>query len=193
VKRFREVDHIKEAEVPGGLGNCYRTVGVFGSPTLGPTGGGSTDRGGSTDPSGAAVVSAQVTATQTETNAVHTAVTDASGFTKYLQTGILLSAGNACLVWPAAMSPAQNRPVASTSTEVAEKVAGGFTRSEGPVWVRQGYLLFSDFEQSRIFRLTPPNEVTVYLDRTGAANGRMRSGGELSRFAEPLSNTSEST
>jgi sugar lactone lactonase YvrE len=91
------------------------------------------------------------------------------------------------------MSPAQNRPVASTSTEVVEKVAGDFTRSEGPVWVRQGYLLFSDFEQSHIFRLTPPNEVTVYLDRIGAANGRMRSGGEVSRFAESLSNTLEST
>ena len=69
------------------------------------------------------------------------------------------------------MGLAQNRPVTSTSTEVVEKVAGGFTRSEGPVWVRQGYLLFSDFEQSRIFRLTPPGEVTLYLDRTGAANG----------------------
>lgn len=67
-----------------------------------------------TDPSGAAVVGAHLTATQTETNAVHTAVTDAngtyvmpylpvgpyrlemtaSGFTKYLQTGILLSVSN---------------------------------------------------------------------------------------------------
>jgi gluconolactonase len=77
----------------------------------------------------------------------------------------------ACLIWLAAMGPAQNRPVTSTSTEVVEKVAGGFIRSEGPVWVRQGYLLFSDFEQSRIFRLTPPGEVTLYLDHTGAANG----------------------
>ena len=67
-----------------------------------------------TDPSGAAVVGAQLTATQTETNAAHTAVTNtngayvmpnlpvgpyrlevtASGFEGYVQTGILLSVGN---------------------------------------------------------------------------------------------------
>ncbi|MGP8245133.1 MAG: carboxypeptidase regulatory-like domain-containing protein [Bryobacteraceae bacterium] len=67
-----------------------------------------------TDPSGAAVGGVKVTATQTETNAVHTAVTDvngayvmpnlavgpyrleatAAGFQRYVQTGILLSVGN---------------------------------------------------------------------------------------------------
>jgi gluconolactonase len=71
----------------------------------------------------------------------------------------------ACLLWPAAVSLPQERP------EAVEKVAGGFIKSEGPVWVKQGYLLFSDFEQSRIFRLNPPGDVSIYLDRTGAANG----------------------
>src|ERR1039457_2739982 len=67
-----------------------------------------------TDPSGASVAGAKVTATQTGTNAVHTAVTDAngsyvlptlpvgpyrleaaaSGFQGDVQTGILLSGGN---------------------------------------------------------------------------------------------------
>jgi hypothetical protein len=66
------------------------------------------------DPAGAAVFGAQLTATQIETNTAHTATTDASGaylmpylpvgpyrleaiasgFSKYVQTGILLSVGN---------------------------------------------------------------------------------------------------
>jgi gluconolactonase len=76
-----------------------------------------------------------------------------------------------CTAWLAAFGMAQTDPATIASDGRVEKVAGGFIKSEGPVWVKEGYLLFSDFEQSRIFRLTPPNVVTPYLDHTGAANG----------------------
>jgi gluconolactonase len=51
-----------------------------------------------------------------------------------------------------------------------EKVAGGFTFVEGPVWVRKGpsaYLLFSDLPANAINRWTPDGKVSVYLKPSG--------------------------
>lgn len=96
------------------FGLALTLLGTWTAPLWGQAVAGAQIAGVITDPSGAAVVGAQLTATQTETNALHTAVTGAngtyvmanlpvgpyrlevtaSGFTKYLQTGIFLSVGN---------------------------------------------------------------------------------------------------
>ncbi|MGD0202199.1 MAG: SMP-30/gluconolactonase/LRE family protein [Bryobacteraceae bacterium] len=53
-----------------------------------------------------------------------------------------------------------------------EKVAGDFQFTEGPVWSRDGYLLFSDIPAGKILRLTPGQAGTeVYRGNTNGANG----------------------
>jgi gluconolactonase len=48
-----------------------------------------------------------------------------------------------------------------------EKLAGGFTFTEGPVWMREGYLLFSDIPANVIRKWTPDGQVTVFLEKSG--------------------------
>src|SRR6516165_8168377 len=48
-----------------------------------------------------------------------------------------------------------------------EKVAGGFPFTEGPVWARDGYLLFSSPDLNTIFRWTPDGQVDVYRPKSG--------------------------
>ena len=62
----------------------------------------------------------------------------------------------------------------SQQTDVVEKVAGGFVKSEGPVWSKSGYLLFSDFETARTYKLVPPKEVSTFREHTNGANGNAR-------------------
>jgi len=52
-----------------------------------------------------------------------------------------------------------------------EKVAGGFQFTEGPVWNRKGYLLFSDIPANRIYRWTPDGKVTFFREPSGHSNG----------------------
>lgn len=53
-----------------------------------------------------------------------------------------------------------------------EKVAGGFTFTEGPVWfAKPGKLYFSDIPTSRIHELTPPAAVSVFREPSGQSNG----------------------
>jgi gluconolactonase len=65
-------------------------------------------------------------------------------------------------------SAAEGRDVSSAGVE---KVAGGFEFVEGPVWSRQGYLLFSDIPNQRIFKVSGQGPATVYRDQSNAANG----------------------
>lgn len=51
-----------------------------------------------------------------------------------------------------------------------EKVAGGFTFTEGPVWARENYLLFSDPPENKIYRLTAEGK-SVYREASNGANG----------------------
>jgi gluconolactonase len=44
-----------------------------------------------------------------------------------------------------------------------ERVAGGFKWPEGPVWVRSGFLLFSEIPSALIDKWTPDGKVTTYL------------------------------
>lgn len=48
-----------------------------------------------------------------------------------------------------------------------EKLAGGFTFTEGPVWMKEGYLLFSDIPANVIRKWTPDGQVTVFLEKSG--------------------------
>jgi gluconolactonase len=53
-----------------------------------------------------------------------------------------------------------------------EKVRGGFTFTEGPVWIAsKGVLLFSDIPADTINQLQPPAAITVFRMPTGASNG----------------------
>jgi gluconolactonase len=48
-----------------------------------------------------------------------------------------------------------------------ERVATGFPFTEGPVWARDGYLLFSSPDLNTIFRWTPDGLVDVYRPKSG--------------------------
>ncbi len=54
-----------------------------------------------------------------------------------------------------------------------EKVAGDFKFTEGPVWSRDGYLLFSDIPSNRIQRYAPGKDVDVFRSDSEGANGNM--------------------
>lgn len=52
-----------------------------------------------------------------------------------------------------------------------EKVAGGFLFLEGPVWHKDGFLLFSDVPQNKIFKWLKKNTTEVWRDPSGESNG----------------------
>ena len=52
-----------------------------------------------------------------------------------------------------------------------EQIATGFQFTEGPVWMPDGYLLFSDIPASRIYRWTPDGQVDGWRDPSGESNG----------------------
>ncbi|HVX65616.1 MAG TPA: SMP-30/gluconolactonase/LRE family protein [Bryobacteraceae bacterium] len=51
------------------------------------------------------------------------------------------------------------------------KVAVGYQFTEGPVWSRDGYLLFSDIPASRILKLTPGGQPVVFREKSNGTNG----------------------
>jgi gluconolactonase len=63
-----------------------------------------------------------------------------------------------------------------------EKVAEGFEFIEGPVWVPEGYLLFSDPNRNTIYRYTPDEGVAVYRTKSGYT------GPDIHRYHQPGSN-----
>ncbi|HET9118390.1 MAG TPA: SMP-30/gluconolactonase/LRE family protein, partial [Pseudonocardiaceae bacterium] len=88
-----------------------------------------------------------------------------------------------CPACAAGSGPARDSP-ASTARNTAtgidpligrgalEKVSGGFTFTEGPVWIAsKGMLLFTDMPADTINQLEPPGTVTVFRRPSGAANG----------------------
>lgn len=52
-----------------------------------------------------------------------------------------------------------------------EKVAGGFNFTEGPVWSKDGYLVFSDIPASIIRKVYPDGKVTILNNKSGHSNG----------------------
>ena len=64
-----------------------------------------------------------------------------------------------------------------------DKVADGFSFTEGPVWHPDGYLLFSDPNTNTIYRYNPNNHnVTVYMSHSGY------SGADIGQYGQPGSN-----
>jgi len=51
-----------------------------------------------------------------------------------------------------------------------ERVASGFTFTEGPVWAREGFLLFSDVPNNKIWKLAAEGK-EVFRDASNGANG----------------------
>lgn len=52
-----------------------------------------------------------------------------------------------------------------------EKVAGGFSFTEGPVWHKDGFLLFSDIPANAIVKWEPGGKVSAYREVSGNSNG----------------------
>jgi gluconolactonase len=52
-----------------------------------------------------------------------------------------------------------------------QEVATGFPGGEGPVWSRQGYLIFSDYSKDRLYKLVPGKAPEVYREDSHGANG----------------------
>jgi gluconolactonase len=64
-----------------------------------------------------------------------------------------------------------------------EKIADGFSFTEGPVWHPDGYLLFSDPNTNTIYRYDPANiNVTVYISHSGYT------GADIGDYHQPGSN-----
>jgi gluconolactonase len=64
-----------------------------------------------------------------------------------------------------------------------EKLADGFSFTEGPVWHPDGYLLFSDPNTNTIYRYNPSNHnVTVYMSHSGYT------GADIGEYGQPGSN-----
>jgi gluconolactonase len=63
-----------------------------------------------------------------------------------------------------------------------ERVAGGFEFTEGPVWAREGALLFSSPNTNVIYRWTPTGAVTVFRPKSGYT------GFDIGRYHQPGSN-----
>jgi gluconolactonase len=63
-----------------------------------------------------------------------------------------------------------------------EKLADGFIFTEGPVWVPDGYLLFSDPNANTIYRWTPDGQVSVFRTKSGYA------GFDVGEYGQPGSN-----
>ncbi len=54
---------------------------------------------------------------------------------------------------------------------ILKKVAGGFQFTEGPLWVNNGALLFSDIPANTIYEWKPDNGLKVFLKPSGHSNG----------------------
>ena len=63
-----------------------------------------------------------------------------------------------------------------------ERVAGGFEFTEGPVWTRDGALLFSSPNTNAIYRWQEPGAVTVFRSKSGYT------GVDVGRYHQPGSN-----
>jgi gluconolactonase len=57
------------------------------------------------------------------------------------------------------------------STLKVEPVAAGFPGGEGPVWSKEGFLLFSDYSRDRIYKYVPGKEPEVWREGSNGTNG----------------------
>jgi gluconolactonase len=52
-----------------------------------------------------------------------------------------------------------------------DRVAGGFRFTEGPVWSREGFLLFSDVPNNQILQYAPGEKPAIFRENSNGANG----------------------
>lgn len=68
-----------------------------------------------------------------------------------------------------------DKPATETLTNIVEgeiqTLAKGLQFTEGPVWMPQGYLVFSDIPANKMMRWQPDEEVTVFREPSGNSNG----------------------
>jgi gluconolactonase len=64
----------------------------------------------------------------------------------------------------------------------AQRVAGGFVFTEGPLWTSDGALLFSSPNTNTIYRWSPDNGVSVFMAKSGYT------GVDIGRYSQPGSN-----
>ncbi|UKE49125.1 MULTISPECIES: SMP-30/gluconolactonase/LRE family protein [Xanthomonas translucens group] len=86
-----------------------------------------------------------------------------------------------------AFDPAFSETVAADAR--IERIAAGFTWSEGPAWVRDGgYLLFNDLPQNTMYRWSERDGLSVFLEPSGYAGPpleALREAGANGLQAEP--------
>ena len=63
------------------------------------------------------------------------------------------------------LDPAINAIVPEKAT--LQKVAGGFTWTEGPVWIHAGYLLFAEITSDSIREVTPAGGASIFIQPSG--------------------------
>lgn len=87
--------------------------------------------------------------------------------------------------WPVAVDIKRAHPALNAIVPpeaVLERVAGGFIFTEGPVWARAGYLLFSSPNTNAIYRWAPDGRVDLFRTKSGYT------GPDISRYTQPGSN-----
>ena len=60
-----------------------------------------------------------------------------------------------------------------------ERLATGFQFTEGPVWMADGYLLFSDIPANIMYKWTPKSGAEVWREPSGNSNGLTRNSDDL--------------
>ncbi len=81
----------------------------------------------------------------------------------------IISCENNCLQLTQANSTEKFQEIVGENK--VEKVAGGFKFIEGPIWHPEGFLLFSDIPENIIYQWQPNQEVTIFRQPSGNANG----------------------
>jgi gluconolactonase len=54
---------------------------------------------------------------------------------------------------------------------VVQKIGSEYQFTEGPVWSKEGYLLFSDIPANKIYKWNPDGKVDVLIDQSNNSNG----------------------
>jgi gluconolactonase len=67
------------------------------------------------------------------------------------------------------LDPAANEIIPRAAT--LQKLATGYTWTEGPVWIRDGYLLFAEIPSNTIRKVVPGHPATILLQPSGYQGG----------------------
>ena len=77
----------------------------------------------------------------------------------------------AALLFVSLVSPVSLLIAQDFSALKVEPVAEGFPGGEGPVWSRDGYLIFSDYSRDRLYKYVPGQAPEVYREDSHGTNG----------------------